>query len=57
VCVHAIACRCLPDAVVKLCIQLAEQHSVTLTAYCGDRIFCKALDEHTNRWAGWECCY
>lgn len=45
----ACDCRCLPDAVVQLCIGLAEQHSVTLTAYCGDRIFCKAIDEHTNR--------
>lgn len=49
--------RCLPDAVVQLCIRLAAQHSMTLTAYCGDRIFCKEIDEHTNRcvwvWVLW----
>ncbi|KAF6261871.1 HAD-like domain-containing protein, partial [Scenedesmus sp. NREL 46B-D3] len=41
--------RCLPDDVVASCIQLAAQHDITLTAYCNDRIFCKATDEHTNR--------
>lgn len=41
--------RCLPDDVVDSCIQLAAQHDITLTAYCSDRIFCKAIDEHTNR--------
>jgi len=41
--------RCLPDAVVLQCIRLASLHSMTLTAYCGDRIFCRVIDEHTNR--------
>eukprot|EP00878_Enallax_costatus_P001202 GHUV01001344.1.p1 GENE.GHUV01001344.1~~GHUV01001344.1.p1 ORF type:complete len:351 (+),score=61.77 GHUV01001344.1:194-1246(+) len=41
--------RCLPDDVVLSCIQLAAKHDITLTAYCSDRIFCKEIDEHTNR--------
>jgi len=44
-----LPCRCLPDAVVLQCIQLATQHAMTLTAYCNDRIFCAAIDDHTNR--------
>lgn len=46
---NILCSRCLPDAVVQLCIRLAAQHSMTLTAYCGDRIFCREIDEHTSR--------
>jgi hypothetical protein len=48
---YTLAFRCLPDSVVELCVRLAAQHSMTLTAYCGDRIFCKEIDEHTNRYS------
>jgi Cof subfamily protein (haloacid dehalogenase superfamily) len=41
--------RSLPDDVVLSCIQLAADLGITLTAYCNDRIFCKEIDEHTNR--------
>jgi hydroxymethylpyrimidine pyrophosphatase-like HAD family hydrolase len=41
--------RVLEDAVVQECIAMAEERSMTLTAYCGLRIFAAATDEHTDR--------
>jgi hypothetical protein len=41
--------RSLEAVLVKECIHLADQLSLTLTAYCGDRILCSATDEQTDR--------
>ncbi len=41
--------RLLEDEIIIEAIEFAEQHSLSLTAYCGDRIVCKVADEHTNR--------
>jgi hydroxymethylpyrimidine pyrophosphatase-like HAD family hydrolase len=41
--------RALEDEIVQQCIAMAEQWDLTLTAYCGQRIFAAELDEHTNR--------
>lgn len=44
-----LAERWLPDVVIERCISLAEQHRLTLTAYCGERIVVEDTDAHTDR--------
>eukprot|EP00892_Ulva_mutabilis_P006979 jgi/Ulvmu1/4653/UM002_0384.1 len=41
--------RWLPDAVIAQCISLAQEHGLTLTAYCGERIVTDATNAHTDR--------
>lgn len=41
--------RLLDEAILRECIDFAEEHCLSLTAYCGDRIVCKSTDEHTDR--------
>jgi Cof subfamily protein (haloacid dehalogenase superfamily) len=41
--------RLLEEEILLEAIAFAEEHKLSLTAYCGDRIVCKTRDEHTDR--------
>ncbi|KAH7622674.1 putative Endoribonuclease YBEY, chloroplastic [Nannochloris sp. 'desiccata'] len=41
--------RLLEEEILQEAIDFAEEHNLSLTAYCGDRIVCKTRDEHTDR--------
>ncbi|PSC69494.1 haloacid dehalogenase-like hydrolase [Micractinium conductrix] len=41
--------RQLEEDIILEAIAFAEQHGLTLTAYCGDRIMCKERDEQSDR--------
>ena len=41
--------RLLDEEVIRDCLLFADEHNVSLTAYCGERIVCQRRDEHTDR--------
>ncbi len=41
--------RLLEKHIILECVEYAERRGLTLTAYTGDRIVCRATDEHTDR--------
>lgn len=44
-----LAERWLADAIIDRCIRISEEHGLTLTAYCGERIVADTTNAHTDR--------